>query len=178
MPTELESILPILLPRAIEWVKTHSESILAAGSALDDRGLRLAKAVGVSHPERIRISIVESLPLPDDPELRGVALETGILGPGMIGVTFGYGIYLRAGHVSARLVSHECRHVYQYEAAGSIDAFLPVYLQQIATVGYFNAPLEVDARQHELDEAIVNKLFDRQENPVRSTDYGIDNVGR
>ena len=84
---------------------------------------------------------------------RAVALETGLLGEGMIGVTFGYGIYVCEGHVDNRLISHECRHVYQYESAGSIESFLPVYLHQIATIGYNNAPLEVDARAHELDVA-------------------------
>jgi hypothetical protein len=32
---------------------------------------------------------------------------------------------------------------------GSVSAFLLVYLQQIVTYGYQNAPLEVDARDHE-----------------------------
>jgi hypothetical protein len=41
--------------------------------------------------------------------------------------------------------------VHQYERAGSIAAFLPVYLQQIVELGYNNAPFEIDARSHELD---------------------------
>lgn len=153
MRNSLEAVLPVLLPRAIGWVEAQSAWILENGKPLDETGLRLARAVGVAFPGNIRISVVDTLPLPDDPELRAVALETGLLGPGMIGVTFGYGIYLCAGHVSNRLISHECRHVYQYEAAGSIPAFLAVYLQQIASVGYHDAPLEVDARRHEMDIA-------------------------
>jgi len=73
-----------------------------------------------------------------------------MLGPDMAGLTLGYGIYVRHGHDTLRLLSHEFRHVYQYEAAGSIAAFLPGYLQQIVTVGYDDAPLEVDARVHEI----------------------------
>ena len=153
MPSDLETLLPALLPKAIEWVKAQSASILEAGIPLDEGGLRLARAVGVAHPDRVRISEVESMPLPDDSELRSVALEAGLLGPTAIGVTFGYGIYICSGHLSNRLVSHECRHVYQYEQAGSIDAFLPAYLQQIVAVGYHAAPFEIDARQHELDSA-------------------------
>lgn len=42
---------------------------------------------------------------------------------------------------------------HQYEQAGSIAAFLPRYLQQIVTVGYNNAPFEIDARSHELGHA-------------------------
>jgi len=151
MPMDLEALLPRLLPSAIDWVKAQSASILDCGSPLTDVENRLAVAVGVARPERVRLQTVESLPLPDDPELRHVAIETGLLGPGMIGVTFGHGIYVRDGYVTNRLISHECRHVFQYEQAGSIDAFLPIYLQQIATVGYRDAPFEIDARQHELD---------------------------
>jgi len=77
------------------------------------------------------------------------ALGTGLLGPGMVGLTLGYGVYICRGHGTVRLLSHEFRHVYQYERAGSIAAFLPVYLHQIATVGYYNAPFEIDARAHE-----------------------------
>ena len=150
MPIDLKSMLPDLLPGAISWVERQSQQILDSGVPLSDDELRLATAVGVAHPEKIRIQVVPRLPLPDDPELRSIALDTGLLGPGAIGVTFGYGIYLCAGQKTDRVVSHECRHVHQYETAGSIGAFLSVYLEQIATVGYHDAPLEVDARAHEI----------------------------
>jgi hypothetical protein len=72
------------------------------------------------------------------------------LGPSGHGLTLGYAIYVCRGKESLRLFSHECRHVYQYEQAGSIEAFLPIYLRQVAMFGYANAPYEVDARAHEL----------------------------
>jgi hypothetical protein len=101
-------------------------------------------------PEQIRIAFVESLTLPDDEMLRRAALETGLLGPGMVGLTLGYSVLICQGHDSLRLLSHEFRHVYQYEQVGSIAAFLPVYLQQIAVFGYSDAPYEIDARAHEI----------------------------
>ena len=67
----------------------------------------------------------------------------------MVGLTLGHSIYICNGHNSPRLLSHECRHVQQYEQAGSIAAYLPKYLEQIARYGYFDAPYEVDARAHE-----------------------------
>lgn len=151
MDTGLVALLPRVLPRAIEWAEGRSRDILDAGMPLPEAGMVLARAVGVVHPERIRISVVTALPLPEDHELRAVALDAGLLGPGMVGVTLGYGIYLCDGHFSNRLISHECRHVQQYEAAGSISDFLPLYLRQIAEFGYANAPYEVDARNHEID---------------------------
>ena len=150
MPIDLNSVLPVLLPRAIDWANAKSDEILAFGEPLNEMGLKLASTVGVADASRIRVSTVAVLPLPEDPELREVALDTGLLGPGMIGLTLGYGIFVCDGHVDNRLISHECRHVYQYEAAGSIENFLPVYLQQIAEYGYQDAPFEIDAREHEL----------------------------
>jgi hypothetical protein len=153
MPFDLLSVLPQLLPSAIEWVEAQSLRVQQTGHLLDEAGLALARRVGVQHPERIRTQLVDALPLPDEPALRQAAIATGLLGPGMIGVTFGHSIFVVRGHIGPRLLSHECRHVCQYEIAGSVAAFLPIYLQQIATVGYLNAPLEQDARAHEIEIA-------------------------
>ena len=149
MSFNLAAVLPLLIPKAIEWAERRAEEIATSGEPLAESSLVLARRVGVANPEAIRISFVAQLPLPDDPQLRQAALETGLLGPNMVGLTFGHGIYICRGHNSPRLLSHECRHVQQYEEAGSIAAYLPKYLQQIVEFGYFQAPYEVDARAHE-----------------------------
>lgn len=79
---------------------------------------------------------MEALPRPEDPELRAAADQTGLLGPGMAGLTLGHSIFICKGHESVRLLSHEFRHVSQYEKAGSIADFLPGYLLQIVPFGY------------------------------------------
>lgn len=149
MAFDLLSTLPALAPKAIAWAEAHSSSIAQSGQPLNDALLAVAKSVGVLHPEFIRVAEVSSLPLPEDPDLKQAAIGTGLLGPGMVGLTLGHSIYVCRGHGTIRLLSHEFRHVHQYENAGSIAAFLPVYLHQIATVGYSNAPFEIDARAHE-----------------------------
>lgn len=148
---DLSKELPRLLPKAIAWAEGKAAEIEKVGIPLSEVGMCLAQAAGVQHPDLIRVCEVKSLPLPEDLELRYAALETGLLGPGMIGLTLAYSIYIVSGKSTNRLISHECRHVYQYEVAGSIAAFLPQYLGQIAKYGYANAPFEIDARQHELD---------------------------
>jgi len=145
----LAAVLPALLPQAIEWVESRSVEVLSKGQPLTAKGIEVARSVGVRDPEQIRVDLVESLPLPNDQVLRDVALQTGLLGPNMAGVTFGYGIYACKDHISNRLLAHECRHVFQYESAGSIAAFLPVYLQEIIENGYIDCSFEVDARQYE-----------------------------
>jgi len=136
-------------PRAIAWAEEREAEIIHNGVPLNATGVAVARSAGVVSPERIHLLIVHQLPLPEDAELRQAALLTGLLGPEMVGLTLGYGIYICRGHESIDLLAHECRHVYQYERAGSIGSFLPLYLQQIVTFGYKDAPFEVDARAQE-----------------------------
>lgn len=150
MVANLSSLLPSLLPSAVAWAERMAEAVIRSGRTLTEQGLSDARAVGVAMPERIRISIVQNLPLTDDEALKRVALSTGLFGPGMVGLTLGYAILIADGHATRRLLTHEFRHVHQYEQAGSIANFLPGYLGQIATFGYVDAPFEVDARNHEL----------------------------
>lgn len=151
MVFDLQSVLPQLLAPAVAWAELQSRKVQQEGEILTVAGLSLAKKVGVNRAHLVRVKVVDQLPLPIEPLLREAALRTGLLGPGMVGLTLGHSILVVRGHLGPRLLSHELRHVYQYEAHGSIAGFLPVYLQQIATVGYHNAPFEDDARAHEVD---------------------------
>jgi len=66
------------------------------------------------------------------------------------GMTLGHAIFVRRGEESdVRLMSHELRHVAQYEAAGGVAAFLAKHLADLAAHGYEDSPFEVDARAHE-----------------------------
>jgi hypothetical protein len=145
--------MPRLLPRAIDWAEEQSALICRTGAPLDNNGMGLARAVGVARPEDVRITVVKRVPPPVDPELRIAVVGLGLLGPTMIGITFGHGIYLISGAESDRLISHECRHVHQYEQAGSIASFVTAYVDQLVRFGNFDAPLEVDARAHEIGAA-------------------------
>ena len=150
MTFDLRGALPHLIPKAIAWAETQSESAVQSGRSLDETFMSIARGVGVAHPEQIRILDVARLPMPDDPQLQQAAVATGLLGTGMVGLTLGYAVLVCPGYGrDVRLLSHEFRHVYQYEQSGSISAFLPAYLQQIVTVGYHNAAFELDARAHE-----------------------------
>jgi hypothetical protein len=99
---------------------------------------------------QIRTLTVPLIPAPDDPELKQLALQQKLIGPGTEGLTLGYGILIVDRYWCSRLLSHECRHVHQVEAAGGLAAFLSLYLQQIAEFTYDYAPYELDARAHEI----------------------------
>ena len=151
MTLDLRAVLPHLLPKAIAWAEQRADAVLRTGAALDDESLSVARRVGVAQPELIRVALVLQMPFPSDPALRQAAMATGFLGADTAGLTLGHAVLIRQGHDSIRLRSHECRHVAQYEEAGSIAAFLPVYLGQIVQHGYAAAPLELDARRHEIE---------------------------
>lgn len=144
-----QPLSPVLIELAVSWAEKQAALILRDGMPFSASGINLARSAGVDHPERIRLLQVTQIPFPDDPQLIKIATETGLLTPNIVGLTLGYGIYLRHGHCTPRILSHECRHVYQYEQAGSIAALLAEYLKQIAQYGYANAPLEMDARIYE-----------------------------
>jgi hypothetical protein len=149
---DLAAALPALLPRAVAWAEAEARSVLRDGMPLSAAELSLARGVGVRDPERIRIRAVDRMPLPDDVQLRDAALQAGLLAPDTLGLTLGYAVFVRRGHETRpRLLSHEFRHVHQYERAGSIASFLPIYLREIVTHGYADAPSEIDARAHERD---------------------------
>ncbi len=150
---DLAAALPILLPKAIAWAQAQAAEAEAAGTPLQGQALENARHVGVVVPESIRVKLVDALPLPEDPALRDAALQTGLLGPGMIGLTLGYAIFISRKNFSLRLFSHESRHVHQYESHGGIAGFLPIYLAEIVRVGYAGSTYEADARSHEVGPA-------------------------
>ncbi len=149
---DLRTALPLLLPKAVSWAEDQATSGARIGRTLSKLEFALAREGGVKQPERIRVVQVEMLPMPEDPVLRAAAMQTGLLGPEMVGLTLGHSVFVCRSHETVRLLSHEFRHVHQYEQAGSIAAFLLSYFGQIVDVGYAAAPLEADARAYERPE--------------------------
>lgn len=147
----LHALLPQLIPAAVAWAEREAARIAAEGIALPADLQAVARRVGVRAPQRIRVVRADRMPWPDDPLLRRAAMQTGMLGASTIGLTLGYGIVLARDQATTRVVAHECRHVAQYESYGSVAAFLAEYLRQVVVHGYHDAPLEADARAHEID---------------------------
>jgi hypothetical protein len=139
---------PTLIAEASIWAQEREREILACGRALQDSDVIMARRVGVQRAELVRVEIVPSLPLPP----RGTKLRQlmeGMNFQSMDGLTLGYGIYIVQGRLEKPLLCHELRHVQQYERMGGLVPFLQEYLDQVIFHGYFDAPLEADARAHE-----------------------------
>lgn len=139
-----------LLPLAVAWAEQSERDGNKVGIPLTDAEKRTAETVGVMKCDQVRIALVDALPAPPDTELREAARQAGFVIADMAGITLGHSIFIRRGMKTLRLLSHELRHVYQYESYGSTKEFLFVYLGQILSSSYNNAPLEQDARAHEI----------------------------
>jgi len=147
---DLKAELYNLLPKAVAWYTEREQQVLQQGVALSPRLQALATRVKVVHPDKIRLELVDKLPLPADPELRAALTQIGLVGSAANAITFGYGIVIRRGENSSRQLSHQCRRVQQYERAGSIAEFMTPFLEQVVEYGLWDSPYEEDARQHEI----------------------------
>ena len=137
-----------LLPLASEWASEEEQRVLHEGVPLSEREMSDAKIIGVRRPERIRLLRVEAVPMPTDPQLRAAAETIHFLSPETRGLTLQYGILLRWDCWRERpLIAHELVHAAQYERLGGILPFLRQYLVECLTIGYANAPMELEAAE-------------------------------
>lgn len=133
---------------AVAWAIAHELEILAIGKPLSLTEIALAESVEVREPESIRVQLVAKLPMPDHPSLQSLIDQSDLRS--LHGLTVGHGIYIVQDRFTPKLLSHELRHVAQYEQYGSIRGFMVEYITQVAQHGYRDAPLEIDARNHEV----------------------------
>lgn len=97
------------------------------GRPLDETFISVAKAVGVASPERksefLMLCVFQCPTTLNCNRRRPLQV---CLTPDMIGLTLGFiQVSFCPGYGrDARLLSHEFRHVFQYEQAGSIASFL------------------------------------------------------
>lgn len=136
---------------AAKWTEQNQELICQFGRKLSVDEQNIARQVGVANPYQVHIYEIPVIKRPEEPELAALCQQYGFLTEDTIGLTLGYGIYIKQGYLTRRLLSHELRHVYQYEQAGSAEAFLSRYIGEIMQFGYLDAPLEIDARAHEFE---------------------------
>ena len=138
----------MILPLACSWVRKQETLILSTGTALNAAQLADARRIGLANPERVRIKIVEKIPLPLHPLLRRAAKQFRWLGSDTIGIALRYGIFIQTDYAKdRRLLLHELTHTLQYERLGGIRLFLQRYLHECLTAGYPFGALEEEARQ-------------------------------
>lgn len=148
LPKEYEE----LLLKGCKWAKKQETLILRDGVPLSTDQKIDAYLVGIKDIEKVRLLKVDKIPNPEDPVLRKIMDEVGLLSLNAIGTAFRYGIYIRSDSWNNRkLVIHELTHTMQYERLGGFEPFLKEYILECMTVGYPNGPLEKEAIRFETE---------------------------
>lgn len=139
-------LLPLILPIAVRWAEGREAEILRNGIPLPDDQTAIARRMGVSHPEKIRLLKVSTIPTHGHFILRWAAKVTGLVHPSISGMSLGYGIFIRKEFwTDPHLLAHECVHTAQYERLGGVRNFLKAYLTECLELGYPEAPMEQEA---------------------------------
>jgi hypothetical protein len=138
--------LELALPLVVRWARRRESEILRHGVGLTQRQLDDAAEVGVAHPDRVRVLIVSRVPFPINPVLRLAAHAFGLRPESTLGMSLGYGLYVRRDYQDSRRVfRHECMHTAQHERLGGLDRFIKAYFRECFHFGYLEAPLEREA---------------------------------
>jgi hypothetical protein len=118
-----------LAPLAYQWAKRQEAYILKHGAPLSEQQAADARRAGVQDPARVRVLVVDRIPLPDDPELAEAARRAQIITDASRGVAVGHGVIIRADSWQNReLLLHQFVHVAQCERSGGLESFVREYL--------------------------------------------------
>jgi hypothetical protein len=138
----------LLSPVACEWAKAQERSILEHGTPLGPTHLADARLVGVQNPARVRVLVVNRIPLPEDEALSQAAQRTQIITTACRGMAIGYGIIIRADCWQNReVVVHQLVHVAQCERSGGLETFVQEYLCERRGANFSVGALEEEARR-------------------------------
>lgn len=137
-----------LAPLAYQWAKRQEAYILQHGAPLAAHQLTDAGRAGVENPHRVRVLVVDRIPLPDNEELAEAARRAQIITDASRGVAIGYGIIIRGDSWHNReLLLHQLVHVAQCERSGSLESFVGEYLaDRISSPDFSLGSLEGEAR--------------------------------
>lgn len=151
-PAEVVAKIDKYLARSVAWYDKSEGEMLAQGRPLTPAELKMAARIGVANPEKVRIVVLEKFPMPEDPELRAEAENYGMGSFWEGGRTVGHSIVLKPSYEKPKVIFHELVHVAQVEKLGH-EGFLRRYFIEMLVVGYFKAPLELEAytRQEQID---------------------------
>jgi hypothetical protein len=133
---------------ACEWAKAQEAFILQHGVPLTAAQAEDARLAGVQDPARVRVLVVDRIPLPETKELADAARQAQIITDASRGVAIGHGLIIRADSWKNReLLLHQLVHVAQCERSGGLHSFVTEYLLDRRTSRDFSlGSLEDEAR--------------------------------
>lgn len=125
------------------FLRTEENYILKNGIPLSLKLQKIAINLGIKNPENIRI--LEKGKIFGDKNIAGMTLNRGIL-------------IIKKCENKEDVLIHELIHVKQYQDLGGMNNFLNRYVKEILKYGYYDSPLEIEARIKK--DIIVEELND------------------
>ena len=144
-PNTFEKLLPV----AVQWAKKQEEFVLKHGNPLSPRHMADATLSGVTNPARIRVLVVDRIPLPDDPDLAEASKRIGIVTDDTRCMGFGYALIVRVDAWNDReTILHNFIHIAQCERSGGLEQWCREYLGNRTSCPRFTVGnLEDEARR-------------------------------
>lgn len=150
-PSEVRDKQNLITPLALQWISETERYLLSKGRALSETETSMARAVGIKHPDRVRVVILVDFPSPANETLRIQAEKYGLGNEAEGGRTMGYAIMLKEKYAQERwIIAHELVHVAQQEKMGR-DKFVRRFIVEYELMGHRRAPLELEANKIALD---------------------------
>jgi hypothetical protein len=141
-PQVVQKVARFSLP-AVAWIESVEKDFATAGRSLTPAEIQMATEIGVKEPERIRVVVAKTFPLPNAPPLRALLTSYGLGSRSEGGRTMGAVIFLKPKYQKDRsILAHEMVHVMQIERM-SLQGFVSRYLTEVEMVGA-SAPLEAE----------------------------------
>ena len=133
---------------AYHWARAQEAYVLEHGVPLKKQQRADAERAGVRRIERVRILVVDRIPLPEDKELADAARHAQIITDASRAVAIGYAVIVRADSWHNReLLLHQLVHVAQCERSGGLEPFVREYLcDRRNSVEFSVGSLEDEAR--------------------------------
>jgi hypothetical protein len=138
-----------LLPSAYQWAKATEELTLTCGAPLSPRHMADARLAGVQDCSKIRVLVVDRIPLPENRELAEAARHTGVITDDTRCIGFGHAVIIRADCWGDReLLVHNFVHIAQCERSGGLEPWVRQYLGNRRDCAAFTiGSLEEEARR-------------------------------
>ena len=149
MPVFDQETFENLLPVAYGWAKKQEEFVLAHGRPLGTSQAWDAQLAGVQDVARVRVLVVDRIPLPEDPRLAEAARRTRIITDDTRCMGVGHALIIRGDAWNDReLILHNLVHIAQCERSGGLENWVPQYLGDRTNCENFTlGKLEEEARR-------------------------------
>lgn len=139
----------VLLPIACEWAKQQEEFALKHGHPLGPTHAWDAHLAGVQDCARIRVLVVDRIPLPENPRLAEASRRLRIITEDTRCMGVGHALIVRGDAWNDReLILHNLVHIAQCERSGGLEQWCQLYLSnRITSPNFTTGSLEEEARR-------------------------------